>query len=96
MINLMQLLQMGPMINQFMQNPMQALISRGINIPPEYMNSPEAAAKYLVQNSGMNQNQINQIMDLAGQYQNRMNQGGVWNPSGGIQNGNNTGWGFRR
>lgn len=96
MINLMQLLQMGPMINQFMQNPMQSLISRGINIPPEYMNSPEAAAKYLMQNSGMNQNQINQIMDLAGQYQNRMNQGGTQNPSGGIQNGNNGGWGFRR
>ena len=67
-----------------------------INIPPEYTNSPEAAAKYLMQNSGMNQNQINQIMDLAGQYQNRMSQGGVQNTSGGIQNGNNGGWGFRR
>jgi hypothetical protein len=96
MINLMQLLQMGPMINQFMQNPMQALISRGIDIPPEYMNTPETAAKYLVQNSGMNQNQINQIMDLAEQYQNRMKQGMVQFPFGGIQNGNNGGWGFRR
>lgn len=95
MINLMQLLQMGPMINQFMQNPIQALISSGFNIPPEYTNTPEATAKYLVQNSGMNQNQINQIMDLAGQYQNRMNHGVAQNPSGQFQNGN-TGWGFRR
>lgn len=86
MINLMQLLQMGPMINQFMQNPMQALISRGINIPPEYMNSPEAAAKYLMSNSNMSQDQINQIMNLASQYQ--QNQIGNTGP---IRNGN-----FRR
>lgn len=89
MINLMQLLQMGPMINQFMQNPMQALISRGINIPPEYMNSPEAAAKYLMSNSNMSQDQINQIMNLASQYQ--QNQQNPMGGSGNIQNGN-----FRR
>lgn len=86
MINLMQLLQMGPMINQFMQNPMQALISRGINIPPEYMNSPESAARYLMSNSNMSQDQINQIMNLASQYQ--QNQMGNAGP---VQNGN-----FRR
>lgn len=74
MINLMQLLQMAPMINQFRQNPMQFLMNQGINIPQEYMNSPESAAKYLMQNSNMNQQQINQIMNLAGQYQQQIGQ----------------------
>lgn len=69
MINLMQLLQMGPMISQFRQNPMQFLMSRGINIPQQYMDSPESAARYLMSNSNMNQDQINQIMNLASQYQ---------------------------
>lgn len=69
MINLMQLLQMGPMINQFRQNPMQFLLNQGFNIPGEYMNSPEAAARYLMNNSNMSQEQINQIMSLASQYQ---------------------------
>ncbi len=69
MINLMQLLQMAPMINQFRQNPMQALLNQGFNIPQQYMNSPEAAARYLLSNSNMSQDQINQIMNLANQYQ---------------------------
>lgn len=87
MINLMQLMQMGPMINQFRQNPMQFLLSRGINIPQEYMTSPESAARYLMSNSNMSQDQINQIMTLASQYQNQTQQpqqnGGFFNPVNG-------------
>ena len=76
MINLFQLLQMAPMINQFRQNPMQVLINQGFNIPQQYMNSPEAAARYLMSNSNMSQDQINQIMNLANQYQQSQAQGG--------------------
>lgn len=75
MINLMQLLQMGPMINQFAQNPIQYFLSRGVNLPQDCLNSPEATAKYLMQNSNMNQNQINQIMNLANQYQQQQQMG---------------------
>lgn len=73
MINLFQLLQMAPMINQFRQNPMQVLLNQGFNIPQQYMNSPEAAARYLMSNSNISQDQINQIMNLANQYQQAQN-----------------------
>lgn len=76
MINLFQLLQMAPMINQFRQNPMQVLLNQGFNIPQQYMNSPEAAARYLMSNSNMSQDQINQIMNLANQYQQTQAQNG--------------------
>ena len=78
MINLFQLLQMAPMINQFRQNPMQVLLNQGFNIPQQYMNSPEAAARYLMSNSNMTQDQINQIMNLANQYQQSQAQGGIF------------------
>lgn len=94
MINIMQLLQMAPMINQFRQNPMQFLMNQGINIPQQYMNSPESAARYLMSNSNMSQEQINQIMNLASQYQQSQTQNG--NP-GNLQSGFfNTGFGWRR
>ena len=92
MINLMQLLQMGPMINQFRQNPMQFLMNQGINVPQQYMNSPEDAAKYLMQNSNMNQAQINQIMNLASQYQQQMWNGTPNQP----QQNSGFGWPFGR
>lgn len=81
MINLMQLLQMAPMINQFKQNPMQVLLNQGFNIPQQYMNSPEAAARYLLSNSNMSQDQINQIMSLANQYQQNQQNGNPPQPS---------------
>lgn len=73
MVNFMQIL---PMFNQFRSNPAMFLASRGLNIPQEYMNSPETAAKYLMQNSGMNQDGINNVMQMANQFQGFMsNQG---------------------
>ena len=39
------------------------------------MNNPEAAAKYLLSNSNMSQDQINQIMNLANQVQQSQAQG---------------------
>lgn len=39
----------------FRQNPNEYLQQRGINVPPEYQNSPEQMAKYLLSNMPANQ-----------------------------------------
>ena len=64
--------QMMQLFNQFKMNPGAFLASRGLNIPPEYMNTPESAAKYLMQSRGMDQNAINNTMMTANQFQNFM------------------------
>lgn len=74
--------QMMQLFQQFRSNPGAFLASRGMNIPEQYMQSPETAAKYLMQNSHMDQNQINNIMQTAGQFQgfmNNQNNGGNYN-----------------
>lgn len=86
MINIMQVMQMMPLLNQFRQNPMQILLNQGFNIPQEYMNNPEAAAKYLLSNSNMSQDQINQIMNLANQVQQSQAQGADAQPQPGFFN----------
>lgn len=68
--------QMMQLFNQFRSNPGAFLASRGLNIPPEYMNSPETAARYLTQAKGMNQADINNAMISANQFQNFMNNNG--------------------
>ncbi len=45
----------------FMQNPMQALMQKKINIPPEYQNNPQAAVQYLLNSGQMNQNAFNSV-----------------------------------
>lgn len=70
MFNFLQIL---PMFNQFRSNPAQFLASRGMNIPQQYMSSPEAAAKYLMQSSNMSQDSINNLMQTASQFQGFMN-----------------------
>ena len=76
--------QMMGMFNQFKANPGAFLMSRGFNIPQEYMSSPEAAARYLMQTRGMDQNSVNNIMQTAGQFQGFMN-----NQNQGNNGGNN-------
>ncbi len=70
MVNFIQLM---TLFQQFRANPGAFLASRGMNVPQQYMQSPEMAAKYLMQNSGMDQNGINNIMQTANQFQNFMN-----------------------
>ena len=41
--------------NTFRQNPAKFLADRGINIPPEYANSPEQMARYLMSNMASSQ-----------------------------------------
>lgn len=72
MINPMQLM---TEFQKFRANPASYMASRGLNIPEQYMSSPEAASRYLMQNSNMSQNDINQLMQTASQFQGMMNNG---------------------
>jgi len=51
--------------NQFKSNPMSFLLQRNVNIPQQYLNNPEAAVKYLMNNGQMTQEQYNQISQMA-------------------------------
>lgn len=62
-----------PLFNQYRQNPAAFLASKGLNIPQEYMSSPETAAKYLMQQKNMSQSDINNMMNMANQFQNTLN-----------------------
>lgn len=52
---------MNGQFNSFMQNPLQFLLQRRINVPPEYMNNPEQAVQYLLSSGQMSQAQLNQL-----------------------------------
>lgn len=74
--------QMMQLFQQFRSNPGVFLASRGLNIPEQYMQTPEMAAKYLMQSRGMNQADINNAMMTANQFQSFMNN----NQNGGDKN----------
>lgn len=47
------------MYQQFRQNPMQFLMSKGLNIPQQHMNNPNDAIQYLMNNGRISQEQYN-------------------------------------
>lgn len=51
----------------FMQNPMQYLLQRKINIPQQYQNDPHAAVQYLLNSGSMSQETFNKIFNQAQQ-----------------------------
>ena len=51
--------------NKFQQNPMQYLLDKKVNIPQEYMNNPQQAVQYLMNNGQMSQDSLNQIVQKA-------------------------------
>lgn len=53
--------------NQFMQNPIQWLTQRCINIPQEYANDPHGAVQYLLNSGKMSQDQLNMLTQKANQ-----------------------------
>ena len=57
--------QLQTQLNQFKSNPMSFLLQRNINIPQQYMNNPEEAVKYLLNNGQMSQEQYNRINQMA-------------------------------
>ncbi len=60
----------NPMKNQFnifMQNPMQFLLARKINIPQEYANNPQGAVQYLMNTGKMSQMTFENLRGQASQ-----------------------------
>lgn len=53
----------------FMRNPMQFLIQNKLNIPQEYMNDPNKAIQYLMNNGTMTQEQYNALTNISKQIQ---------------------------
>lgn len=51
--------------NTFIQNPLQFLMQRKINIPEQYSNDPHGAVQYLLNNGQMNQESFNKMMNMA-------------------------------
>lgn len=49
----------------FMQNPMQFMLQRKINVPAEYMNNPDAIIQYLMDSGKLSQTQYNQAKQIA-------------------------------
>ena len=47
--------------NSFLQNPMQFMMKKRINIPEQYANDPEKAVRYLVNNGQMPQQVFNEL-----------------------------------
>lgn len=63
---------MMQMFQQFQQNPMQWLISRGMNVPQNIANDPAAIVQHLMNTGQITQQQYNQAAQMARQ----MNMGG--------------------
>ena len=51
--------------SSFMQNPMQFLIQRKINIPQELSNNPHGAIQHLLDSRQMTQEQLNKLTQQA-------------------------------
>lgn len=54
----------------FMQNPMQYMMQKKLNIPQQFANNPQGAIQYLMNNGKMSQAQYNQLQQMAQQIQN--------------------------
>lgn len=55
--------------NGFMNNPMQALLQRRINVPQTMMNNPSGIIQYMMNNGMLNQQQYNAARMAAQQAQ---------------------------
>lgn len=53
--------------SSFMQNPMNFLMRKKINLPPEYSNDPHGAVQYLLNSGQMSQQQFEQLRNQAAQ-----------------------------
>lgn len=63
---------MGSFMRQFsgfMQNPIQFLMQRRMNIPQQYANDPRGAIQYLMNSGQMTQEQFTQLQNVARQIQ---------------------------
>lgn len=53
--------------NSFMNNPMQFLSQRKINVPQQFANDPHGAVQYMLNNGQMSQAQLNKLTQMAQQ-----------------------------
>lgn len=60
------------MFQSFMQNPAQMLAQKGINIPPQMANDPNAIMRHLMSTGQISQAQYNQAQQMAQQYRGMM------------------------
>lgn len=51
----------------FMRNPLQFLMQRRINVPPQYANDPEGAVRYLLSSGQMSQETYQLVISTAEQ-----------------------------
>lgn len=54
---------------QFRGNPMQFMMQNNLNIPGQYANDPNKAIQYLMDSGKMNQEQYNQLKQMADNIQ---------------------------
>lgn len=54
-------------VQQIKSNPVQYLMQRKLNIPPEYASNPQEAVNYLVQSGQVSQERMNWAMQMANQ-----------------------------
>ena len=68
---------MNPLMNQnlvsqfqtFIQNPVQFLTSRQLNIPQQYQNDPKGAVQYLLNSGAMTQDDLNRLQGMAKDFE---------------------------
>lgn len=63
---------MQGLMNQFgafMQNPMQMIMNRGINVPQNMMNNPSSIIQQMMNNGSLNQQQYNMARNIAQRVQ---------------------------
>lgn len=53
--------------NSFMNNPMQFLSQRKINVTQQFANDPHGAVQYMLNNGQMSQAQLNKLTQMAQQ-----------------------------
>lgn len=56
------------MLNQLKANPMQFLMQRRLNLPPNIVNDPQAILNHLVQTRQVSQEQINRAYQAAQRF----------------------------
>lgn len=52
----------------FQQNPQQYLLSKGLNIPQEVMNSPQQAVQYIISHGMGTNEQLEQFKTMLGMF----------------------------
>lgn len=52
---------------QFMQNPMQVMVQRKLNIPQNIANDPQAIVQHLMNTGQMNQDTYNKLNNMSRQ-----------------------------